>query len=155
MMNQSSSLAGLPNLPYEIFTPRVIIESLLTGPMSDKFFDMLRVELEQTIDDELGFTGRLMFIAGGRRYREMKSQLVEIVVKQVPQTTGPIEEYAQKHLDIETLMVEKMSELDAHSYENLLRPAFKDDEWLIVVAGAALGFICGEIQSQIILLLAR
>jgi hypothetical protein len=36
------------------------------------------------------------------------------------------------------------------SYENLLRPAFKDDEWIVVALGVALGFLFGELLSQII-----
>jgi hypothetical protein len=48
----------------------------------------------------------------------------------------------------------KMRELDAQTYENLLRPAFKDDEWIIVVLGAALGFLFGELQAELIVLLA-
>jgi hypothetical protein len=40
--------------------------------------------------------------------------------------------------------------LDADSYENLLRPAFKDDERIVVALGAPLGFLFGELLSQII-----
>ena len=52
-------------------------------------------------------------------------------------------------------MVSKMMVLDSLSFENLLRPAFKDDEWIVVVLGAALGFLFGELQAQLILLLAH
>ena len=58
-------------------------------------------------------------------------------------------------LDLENVMVSKMMVLDSLSFENLLRPAFKDDEWIVVVLGAALGFLFGELQAQLILLLAH
>jgi uncharacterized membrane protein YheB (UPF0754 family) len=139
----------------EIFTPKAIMESLLTGPMSDKFFDIIQTEIERIIDDQMGFTGRIMYLVGGRQYQDMKKQVAELVIERLPETSSYIEAYAAERLDLENTMVEKMRDLDALSYENMLRPAFKDDEWIVVVLGAALGFLFGELQSQLILLLAH
>ena len=47
-----------------------------------------------------------------------------------------------------------MKTMDIDDYESLLRPAFKEDEWIIVALGATLGFLFGEIQVQIITHLA-
>ncbi|SCX33983.1 DUF445 domain-containing protein [Mycolicibacterium fluoranthenivorans] len=139
----------------EIFTPKAIMESLLTGPMSDKFFDIIQTEIGRTIDSQMGFAGRVISAVGGRQYQDMKLQIAGSIIEKLPETSSYIEQYAAERLDLENVMVEKMMVLDSQSYENLLRPAFKDDEWIIVVLGAALGFICGEIQSQLILLLAH
>lgn len=139
----------------EIFTPKAIMESMLTGPSSDRFFDMIQTEISKTIDAQMGFAGRIISAVGGRQYIDMKRQVIDSIIEKLPETSGYIEEYMATQLDLETVMVEKMMVLDSQSFENLLRPAFKDDEWIIVVLGAALGFICGEIQSQLILLLAH
>jgi uncharacterized membrane protein YheB (UPF0754 family) len=139
----------------EIFTPKAIMESLLTGPMSDKFFDIIQTEIGRTIDSQMGFAGRVISAVGGRQYQDMKLQIAGSIIEKLPETSSYIEQYAAERLDLENVMVEKMMVLDSQSYENLLRPAFKDDEWIIVVLGAALGFTCGEIQSQLILLLAH
>ncbi|MGJ6124866.1 DUF445 domain-containing protein [Mycolicibacterium sp. Y3] len=139
----------------EIFTPKAIMESLLTGPMSDKFFDIIQTEIGRTIDSQMGFAGRVISAVGGRQYQDMKLQIAGSIIEKLPETSSYIEQYAAERLDLENVMVEKMMVLDSQSYENLLRPAFKDDEWIIVVLGAALGFICGEIQSQLILMLAH
>ena len=141
-------------MAQEIFTPKAIMESLLTGPMSDKFFDVIQTEISRTIDDQLGFTGRIITLVGGRQYQEMKATVAASMIERLPETSAHIEAYTAQRLDLENTMIEKMRELDALSYENLLRPAFKDDEWIIVVLGAALGFLFGELQSQLILLLA-
>lgn len=138
----------------EIFTPKAIMESLLTGPMSDKFFDVIQTEIGRTIDQELGFAGRIIDFVGGSRYQNMKTQASELVTERLPQTSAYIESYMADRLDLENTMIEKMMELDPVAYENLLRPAFKDDEWIIVVLGAALGFLFGELQVQIIVHLA-
>ena len=135
----------------EIFTPKAIMESLLTGPMSDKFYDMIQTEIRTTIDDQLGFAVRIINAVGSRQYQDMKQQIAESIIENLPETSSYIEEYFAERLQLEDTMVEKMRELDAHAYENLLRPAFKDDEWIIVVLGAALGFLFGELQAELII----
>lgn len=142
-------------LAKEIFTPKAIMESLLTGPMSDRFFDIIETEIARTIDNQLGFAGRVIDVVGGSKYQTMKKTLATSVIDRIPETSAQIEKYAAERLDLENTMIEKMAELTPIEYENLLRPAFKDDEWIIVVLGAGLGFLFGELQSQIILLLAH
>ncbi|MEV5361089.1 DUF445 domain-containing protein, partial [Micrococcus luteus] len=142
-------------LAKEIFTPKAIMESLLTGPMSDKFFDIIQTEIARTIDEQMGFAGRVFSTVGSRQYQEMKTGLATSVIDRIPETSQYIERYAQERLDLENTMIEKMAELTAIEYENLLRPAFRDDEWLVIVLGATLGFLVGEIQVQLLLLLAH
>ena len=137
-------------MAQEIFTPKAIMESLLTGPMSDKFFDVIQTEIRTTIDDQLGVAVRVIEAVGSRQYQDMKQQIAESIVAKLPETSSYIEEYFAERLQLEDMMVEKMLQLDTTSYENLLRPAFKDDEWIIVVLGAALGFLFGELQAELI-----
>jgi uncharacterized membrane protein YheB (UPF0754 family) len=141
-------------LAKEIFTPKAIMESLLTGPMSDKFFDIIQTEIARTIDEQMGFAGRIFSVVGSRQYQDMKSSLATSVIDRIPETSAYIERYAEERLDLENTMIEKMAELTPLEYENLLRPAFRDDEWLVIVLGATLGFLVGELQVQLILLLA-
>lgn len=142
-------------LAKEIFTPKAIMESLLTGPMSDKFFDIIQTEIARTIDEQMGFAGRVFNTVGSRQYQDMKTGLATSVIERIPETSQYIERYAQGRLDLENTMIEKMAELTAIEYENLLRPAFRDDEWLVIVLGATLGFLVGELQVQLLLLLAH
>jgi uncharacterized membrane protein YheB (UPF0754 family) len=141
-------------LAREIFTPKAIMESMLTGPMSDKFFDIIQTEIRKTIDNQLGFAVRIINAVGSRQYQDMKQQIAETIIERLPETSSYIEEYFAERLELEDMMVEKMRELDSQSFENLLRPVFKEDEWIIVVLGAALGFLFGELQSELIVLLA-
>ena len=142
-------------LAKEIFTPKAIMESLLTGPMSDKFYDIIETEITRTIDEQMGFAGKVIDVVGGTQYQSMKKTLTASIIERIPETSAHIERYTEERLDLENTMIEKMAELTPLEYENLLRPAFKDDEWIIVVLGASLGFLFGELQSQIILLLAH
>ena len=103
----------------------------------------------------MGFTGKIIKSVGGRQYVDMKKQITDSIIEKLPETSTYIEGYMRDRLDLENVMVSKMMVLDSLSFENLLRPAFKDDEWIVVVLGAALGFLFGELQAQLILLLAH
>jgi hypothetical protein len=44
-----------------------------------------------------------------------------------------------------------MRELTPAEFESLLRPAFPQDEWILIAVGAALGFPVGELQVFLML----
>ncbi len=138
-------------LAKDIITPAAIIDSLLTGPMSDKFFEIIRDEIQTTIDQQSGVAKHLITLTiGSHRYNAMKQATAQRVIDKMPETSRQVEAYAAERLDIENTIVERMRMMDTDDYENLLRPAFKDDEWIVVALGATLGFLFGEIQVQII-----
>jgi uncharacterized membrane protein YheB (UPF0754 family) len=97
---------------------------------------------------------RVINAVGSRQYQQMKQQIAASIIEKLPETSSYIEGYFEERLQLEDMMIEKMRELDSQAYENLLRPAFKDDEWIIVVLGAALGFLFGEVQAELIVMLA-
>jgi uncharacterized membrane protein YheB (UPF0754 family) len=137
----------------EILTPRAIMESLLTGPMSDQLFELIFAEVQQTIDDDAGFARPVVaLVVGGRRYQEIKRAAAEQVIVRMPETFQYLEGYATNALDLANLLQERLALLDTDGYENLLRPAFKDDEWVVVAVGATLGFLVGELQTVLIAL---
>ncbi|MBV9362652.1 MAG: hypothetical protein JOY89_00300 [Solirubrobacterales bacterium] len=142
-------------LAKDIITPVAILDSLLTGPMSDKFYEMIRDEIQKTIDEQTGVATQLIVLSvGSRKYTAMKKSIAERVIEKMPEASYQAQAYAAERLDIEDTIIERMRLMDINDYENLLRPAFKDDEWIIVALGATLGFLFGEIQVQIITHLA-
>ena len=142
-------------LAKDVITPAAILDSLLTGPMSDKFYEMIRDEIQKTIDEQTGVAKHLIILSvGSRNYIAMKKSIAERVIEKMPEASYQAQAYAAERLDIENTIVERMRTMDTDDYENLLRPAFKDDEWIIVALGATLGFLFGEIQVQIITHLA-
>lgn len=140
-------------LSKEILTPRAVLDSLLKGPMSDKLFMMVEEETKKTIDKETGIARPFVAMAiGGRRYQDMKKRIAEKVIEQLPEHTADIEAYSTEALDLENLFVERMGEMSPPQYEELLRPAFRDDEKTVVIVGAILGFLVGELQVQLLLM---
>src|SRR5258706_4623556 len=100
------------------------MDALLTGPMSDKLFEMIEPEIKPTIDQQTGIAKPFVAIAvGGRKYQEMKKRIAEMVIQAMPEAGAGVEEYATRALDIEATIAERMALMSSEQYEELLRPA--------------------------------
>ena len=47
-----------------------------------------------------------------------------------------------------------LATLPPDEFEGMLRPAFKEDEWILIAVGAALGFVVGVLQLVVFKLIA-
>ncbi len=136
----------------EIITPDRIIDAILRGPMSDRMFSMVQKQVQKMVDQQAGLARPLVvFSVGSRQYQEMKKEIATKVMERLPQAMKSMEAYAADAIDIENTLVSRMQELTPKQFEGLLRPAFEQDEWILIAVGAALGFIVGEFQVQIMI----
>lgn len=128
----------------EIITPHNVLEAVLRGPLSDRVLALI----QRQIDTELGLSRRplVVFAVGSKRYQEMKLSISRKIMDRLPESMRYIEDYAEDAMDIRNLLVTKMKELEPEEFEELLRPAFQQDEWILIATGAALGFCMGEAQ---------
>jgi len=136
----------------EVITPGAILEAVLSGPLSDNLYAMVLKHVQAMVDKQAGVARPLVVLAvGGARYREMKELVAEKIMAQMPATLKHVEKYAADAMDVRNTLVTKMQELDEDEFEALLRPAFQQDEWILIAVGAVLGFLVGELQVFIML----
>lgn len=143
-------------LANDIFSADVLLDAILRGPTADRLFTVVAREVDAAIDAEAGLARPVLTLAiGTKRYREFKEKLIQLLIDRLPDTMAEAEDYATRELDIENLIVEKMNRLTPEEYEGILRPVFKDDEMLMVMVGAMLGFAVGELQLLMVEHLSR
>ncbi|MGW5514396.1 DUF445 domain-containing protein [Nocardia africana] len=135
----------------EIFSPANVIHAMMTGPQSDRLFSLLEYEIQWVMDKQMGPAKPIVEFAFRDSLYAMRQDLVGTVRDRLPETTHQIERYAFSALDLSGLIRQKMKLMTSDEYENLLRPAFKQDEWKIVTVGAVLGFLVGELQVALLL----
>jgi uncharacterized membrane protein YheB (UPF0754 family) len=139
-------------IAQEIITPRNIMDAVLRGPLSDGLYDMVLKHVQRSIDEQAGMARPLVtLMVGDARYQEMKRVVAQRLVARLPETLKHVEQYAGDAMDIKNTLVTKMRELTAEEFEGLLRPAFQQDEWILIAVGAALGFLVGEMQVFVML----
>ena len=140
----------------EIITPHNVIEAVLKGPLADRVFAVVHRQVQDVIDRQSGLARPLVVLAvGSRKYQAMKHRIAEKVMERLPETMTYIEDYAGEAMDIRNTLVTKMRELTSEEFEALIRPAFEQDEWILITVGALLGFAVGELQVLIVENFAR
>lgn len=128
----------------EIVTPSNIIEGVLKGPYADRVFSMIAKHIKRTIDEQSGFARPFVaWTVGTKRYISMKETAVTRIVAKLPETVRSIDRYAKEAMDLTNTLAGRLEVLPAPEFEGMLRPAFKEDEWILIAVGAALGFLVG------------
>lgn len=139
----------------EIITSKTLIEGVLNGPLSDKLFQMIQKQVQKTVDSTASVAKPLVVLTvGSKNYQEMKTTISEKIIEQIPDQLSHMEQYAEDAMDLKNVIGSKMRTLTPEQFEGLLRPAFQQDEWILITVGALLGFIVGEMQVALIMPLA-
>ena len=128
----------------EIVTPSNIIEAVLKGPYADRVFHMIAKHVKRVIDAQSGMAKPFVaWTIGTKRYIDMKNLAVERIVEKLPDTVRSVDAYATEAMDIANTLSGRLSNLPPDEFEEMLRPAFEEDEWILIAVGAALGFCVG------------
>ncbi len=134
-----------------ILTPQIMLTALLNGPLADRLYALVHHEIDAAIDAELGVAERLVPAAiGSERYDALRRTVVGRAQERMPEAAERLQPYAAEALDIENTIHATLSTLTNQELEDMLRPVFKDDEWLVVAVGGGLGFVVGELQVQLL-----
>ncbi|MDT0634504.1 DUF445 family protein [Spectribacter hydrogenooxidans] len=131
----------------ELITPANIIEAVLKGPYSDKVFAMIGRHVQKAIDEQTSIAKPFVtFTVGTQNYIRMKNSAVEKIIGNMPDALKHVESYADDALDLQNTLMTRLQALSPEEFEGMLRPAFEQDEWILIAVGAALGFMVGVFQ---------
>lgn len=131
----------------QVITPANIIEAILKGPYSDKVFAVVGRHVQRTIDEQTSVAKPFVtFTVGTQAYREMKASAVDKIISGLPDALHHVERYADDALDLRNTLSTRLAGLPPRDFEGMLRPAFEQDEWILIAVGAALGMMVGTFQ---------
>lgn len=135
----------------QIVTPSNIIEAVLRGPYADKVFAMISRNVKRMIDEQSGIAKPFVaWTIGTRRYIEIKDMSVTRLVENLPATVRHVDAYAKEAMDIQQVLSERLAALPPPKFEAMLRPAFQEDEWILIVVGGVLGAMAGFFQLVVV-----
>jgi uncharacterized membrane protein YheB (UPF0754 family) len=135
----------------EIITPQKVIAAILNGPLSDRVLALVRHQVEYALNRSTGLVTPLVVLTvGSAKYNRMKRSIAAKVMARLPEAMSYLEDYARDSMDVRNLLIDKMQQLDELQFEALIRPAFEQDEWILITVGAALGFFMGEAQALVL-----
>lgn len=88
--------------------------------------------------------------AAGVDGQALRLELDVRVYEELPKPGGLLYVFADKGVDVRDMLFERMKVLDPRSFEGLLRPAFQQDEWKLILAGGVLGLLGGWLQAMFV-----
>jgi uncharacterized membrane protein YheB (UPF0754 family) len=76
----------------------------------------------------------------------LRTEVLDRIKSEWPKPGGFFHTFAGESVDLQGELERRMKALDRESYEGVLRPAFQQDEWKLIAAGAVLGTVAGLLQ---------
>lgn len=135
----------------EIVTIGNVADNLLYGSQSDRTRKMIRDAIRPEVDRVVGVAGPLVRMTTGvDEYEAIRETVAD---RTVDRTISPLKDpefNAERSEAIETLMRERIQALSSQDFVGLLRPAFVEDEWMLILLGAVLGLLAGWLQLLVV-----
>lgn len=125
-----------------------IIAAVTSGPGGDTVREMVRRHIDILVTrHEQHPVVAMALTAAGLDGQKLRVELHARVYEELPRPGGLLYVFADKGVDVRDTLFSRMSVLDARSFEGVLRPAFQQDEWKLIVAGGVLGLLAGWGQA--------
>lgn len=138
----------------EVLTVRHLVNRLMTGPKSHRVHAMVRKNIKTIVDESAGFA---KFFVQGAVGPESFANIKEWVGdKAIDVSEEPFDDQdfnADRGVLVCEIMTERMQELSSEEFQNMLRPAFQEDELKLIIAGGILGIMAG--MAQLILVFGQ
>lgn len=129
----------------ELITLKTIMTEMIYGHYKDKTRYIIKKHVNKITDTPLIRT-TLQLSLGVKEYAKLKTDLIDrsIEITMVPVCDPAFN--ASRARKIFQMFRDRIRDLPPHEFQNLLRPAFKEDEWILIVLGGVTGFIAGTIH---------
>ncbi|MBF0100636.1 MAG: DUF445 family protein [Desulfobacterales bacterium] len=131
----------------QILNPANILDAIMRGPSSDEVFRILQKYVKQAVEKNAGVAKPfVLFVIGTQEYINMKNRVCDRLMGELPRSMKYVYDYAQQAWNVENILRQKMQELSPEEFVGILRPAFQEDEWILILVGGILGFLAGVFQ---------
>ncbi len=134
----------------DIVTMGNMAEDLMYGPNSDRTRQMIEVVLRPAVDRAVGRTRPAVQVAVGRRgYDRIRSS---VAVEAADYTVAPLTDAEFNRAQsggVREFVAARMRRMEPADFSEMLRTAMREDEWLLYLHGAVLGFGAGLLHLAI------
>lgn len=135
----------------EIVTIGNVADNLMHGSQSDRTRKMIRDAIRPEVDKAVGLAGPIVRMTSGPdQYERLKETFAQ---ESIDKTMEPLQDPAfneERSEAIRELMTTRIKALPPEGFVELLRPAFQEDEWMLILLGAVLGFVAGWLQLLVV-----
>lgn len=144
---QEVSAAWCRVVSGEILTLQNLVHAMLYGPRSQRVRALIARHIGPIADEAVGPLKPVAELAlGDGSLGRLRTSVAE---KAIEVSTEPFDHWPfdrDRSARIEALLRERMEAMPPDQFQDLLRPCFQEDETILILVGAALGFLAGTAQ---------
>ncbi len=134
----------------DVLTAEEVVHTMLHGERSERTMAMLRSHISRIMEDKLIVQLITQAAVGLEGYADLKDAALEKAI-QYTEELAEDRSFSQLQAEhIQEMMRERISSQPPAEFQDLMRPIFHDDEWILVAIGGALGALVG--WGQLVLL---
>lgn len=129
----------------DLITLKSIMSEMMYGSRKDKTRRILKRHINKIMEAPIVRTS-LQFSLGVREYAKLKTDMIDrsIEITMVPISDPGLNQSRAKKIYF--MFRDRIRALSPTEFQKLLRPAFQEDEWILIVLGGVTGFIAGTIH---------
>jgi uncharacterized membrane protein YheB (UPF0754 family) len=134
----------------DIITAGNIGDELLHGRRADRTRQMIEDAMRPAIDRSVGAAqGAVRVMVGSRRYEAIREGLATEAVEYTVTPLSDPEFNRRQSEAVRGLITSRIRELPYPDFAEMLRSGMREDEWLLLLHGAVLGFVAGLVHLAI------
>lgn len=122
-----------------------IVKTVMQSQGAERMNEIIENRVGALIDEYASHPLAVVLIPESER-AALRSDLLQRIEEEWPKPGGFFHTFAGESVDLDGELERRMKSLDRESYEGVLRPAFQQDEWKLIAAGAVLGTMAGILQ---------
>lgn len=129
----------------ELITLKTIMSEMMYGGKKEKTRRIVKRHINEIMETPLVRT-TLQISLGPKEYARLKTDLIDRSIEITMVPISDPEFNASRAQKIFQMFRDRIRELTPKEFQNLLRPAFQEDEWILILLGGVTGFIAGTIH---------
>jgi len=136
-------------IKQKIITVKRLFNYIVRGPKAENFTKIIKKYVDIAFDKGMNYGKDFLKFFAEKKIDSAKNIAVFRLRQEFPIAIRNMYDYAQKELQIEKTLRDKMTALSSLEFVEFLRPVFQEDELKLILVGAFLGGLAGLAQYLI------
>ncbi|GAA3912348.1 hypothetical protein [Litoribacillus peritrichatus] len=128
---------------HELLTVENFTKTLMEGPDSHKTKALVDKHIRTLLDESVALRTLAQVTMGPTGYANLKDNITDIAFEYSKQPFIDKKFNESRATLVADMIRERMEALSPEEFQGVLRPAFQEDEWMLILAGGILGLLAG------------
>ncbi len=128
----------------EILTTEAVMTEILAGERAERARALCEEHLTPLL--ETGMTGMMVKALGPEAVAQLRRAIVDHAIREALAALADPEFNRARAVGLAEVIASRMKGMSPAEFQDVLRPAFHEDEWIIIFLGALFGFLAGWVQ---------